>query len=58
MRRLDLPDKPIAKDDEDEPRTAGAAEQGNTKVASEDEEKESEAPETPVCDEEKDPQLV
>lgn len=49
MRRLDLPDKPIAKDDEDEPRAARAAEQGE--AATEDEA-------TPICDGEKDPQLV
>jgi hypothetical protein len=58
MRRLDLPDKPIAKDDEDEPRVVGPADEVNVKVVPADEEKESGAPETQVCDEEKDPQLV
>jgi hypothetical protein len=57
MRRLDLPDKPIAKDDEDEPRAAGAAEQGNAKVVMDDEEKKSEA-ELPSGSESEDRQPV
>jgi len=58
MRRLDLPDKPMAKDDEDEPRAEGAAKQGKVKAPDENEQKEAEPAETPVCGEEKDPQLV